>query len=278
MNSPVESIAFARIAGAPLLALPQDLYIPPDALSIFLETFEGPLDLLLYLIKRQNLNILDISITDITAQYLAYMELMTALRWELAADYLVMAATLAELKSRLLLPRASSADEPTADDLRASLIARLQDYARFKQAAIELDARPRLERDLFTVHAALPLGAIQRKQPEVDLHDLVIALRDVWTRVDHLTQHRITRESLSLRERMAEVLNHLSDGMTHHFNALFDPREGRAGVVVTFLALLELLKSNLLELLQSQPFAPIQVQLRTASPSIQITVDDHASA
>lgn len=277
MNASADSPAFARIAGAPLLALPQDLYIPPDALSVFLETFEGPLDLLLYLIKRQNLDILDISITDITAQYLAYMELMTALRWELAADYLVMAATLAEIKSRLLLPRASTVDEPSADDLRASLIARLQDYARFKQAAIELDARPRLERDLFTVHAAPPPGAVQRKLPNVDLQDLVAALREVWTRVDHLTQHRITRESLSLRERMAEVLNQLSDGMTHHFNALFDYREGRAGVVVTFLALLELLKSNLLELRQTAPFAPIQVQLRIASLPIQTIADDHAS-
>jgi len=201
----------AIVRGAPFLTLPQDLYIPPDALEVFLETFEGPLDLLLYLIRRQNLDILDIPIAEITEQYMEYVELMRELRLDLAAEYLLMAAMLAEIKSRMLLPRPQEAEEEGADP-RADLIRRLQEYERFKQAAADLDALPRLERDHFVVEALVPSGFIQRRPPDVDLRELLSALREVLARADLFTSHRIEKEPLSLRERMSQVLERLNGG------------------------------------------------------------------
>jgi segregation and condensation protein A len=256
---------FAIVQGAPLLALPLDLYIPPDALEVFLDAFEGPLDLLLYLIKRQNLDILEIPVAAITDQYMAYVELMTELRLELAAEYLVMAAMLAEIKSRMLLPR-TSAEDAEEEDPRAELIRRLQEYERFKSAALELDALPRLERDHFPTQAAVPPGHSRRLPPAVDLREVLLALRDVMARADLFTSHRVERESLSLRERMSLVLDRLSNGEFVPFTDLFPLHEGRAGVVVTFLAILELTRSASLELVQAESFAPIHVRLRQSGP------------
>ncbi len=258
---PLEAAPFAMVRGLPFMTLPVDLYIPPDALEIFLDAFEGPLDLLLYLIKRQNLDILDIPIAAITAQYIEYVDLMTELRLELAAEYLVMAAMLAEIKSRMLLPRVQAAEEECADP-RAELVRRLQEYERFKQAAQDLDALPRLERDVFSVRVEVPPGHVQRVPPDVDFRELLLAMRDVMTRADLFTRHRVERESLSLRERMSWVLERLSDGGFLAFTDLFDVTEGRAGVVVSFLAILELIKAATLELVQAEPFAPIHVRLR----------------
>lgn len=258
-----QELPIALVQGKPFLALPQDLYIPPDALEVFLDTFEGPLDLLLYLIKRQNLDILNIPIAVITDQYMEYVEMMKELRLELAAEYLVMAAMLAEIKSRMLLPRPEHAEEDEGDP-RAELIRRLMEYERFKQAAQDLDALPRLERDLFTAQAELPAGHLRRLPPEVDLREVLIALRGVLARADLFTSHRVEKESLSLRERMSLVLERVGHGRFMAFTDLFDVTEGRAGVVVTFLALLELIRSATLELVQSEPFAPIHVRLREA--------------
>ena len=258
---PLEAAPFAMVRGLPFLTLPVDLYIPPDALEIFLDAFEGPLDLLLYLIKRQNLDILDIPIAAITAQYIEYVELMTELRLELAAEYLVMAAMLAEIKSRMLLPRVQAAEEE-GEDPRAELVRRLQEYERFKQAAQDLDGLPRLERDVFSVRVEVPPGHVQRVPPDVDFRELLLAMREVMARADLFTRHRVERESLSLRERMSWVLERLSDGGFLAFTDLFDVTEGRPGVVVSFLALLELIKAATLELVQAEPFAPIHVRLR----------------
>ncbi|WP_408648040.1 segregation and condensation protein A [Thiocapsa bogorovii] len=258
---PLEVAPFAMVRGLPFLTLPVDLYIPPDALEVFLDAFEGPLDLLLYLIKRQNLDILDIPIAAITAQYIEYVDLMTELRLELAAEYLVMAAMLAEIKSRMLLPRVQAAEEE-GEDPRAELVRRLQEYERFKQAAQDLDALPRLERDVFAVRAEVPPGHVQRVPPDVDFRELLLAMREVMARADLFTRHRVERESLSLRERMSWVLERLSDGGFLAFTDLFDITEGRQGVVVSFLALLELIKAATLELVQAEPFAPIHVRLR----------------
>jgi segregation and condensation protein A len=251
---------FAIVQGAPLLALPQDLYIPPDALEVFLDAFEGPLDLLLYLIRRQNLDILDIPIADITDQYMEYVDLMKEMRLELAAEYLVMAAMLAEIKSRMLLPRPAEAEDE--EDPRADLVRRLQEYERFKRAAADLDELPRLERDLFAVHSEVPPGHVRRLPPDVDLREVLIALRGVLARADLFTSHRVERETLSLRERMSLVLERVQAGGFVPFAHLFELGEGRAGVVVTFLALLELIKAAAIELVQAEPFAPMHVRLR----------------
>jgi segregation and condensation protein A len=256
-----QEMPFAIVQGAPMLVLPQDLYIPPDALEVFLDAFEGPLDLLLYLIRRQNLDILDIPIAQITAQYMEYVELMKDLKLELAAEYLVMAAMLCEIKSRMLLPRPETADDEDADP-RAELVRRLQEYERFKQAAQDIDALPRLERDCFPVHADVPAGHVPRIPPTVELNEVLIALREVLGRADLFTSHRVERESLSLRERMSQVLERLQHGGFMPFVDLFDVIEGRAGVVVSFLAILELVKAATLELVQSEPYAPIHVRLR----------------
>jgi segregation and condensation protein A len=255
-----QEMPFAIVQGAPLLTLPQDLYIPPDALEVFLDAFEGPLDLLLYLIKRQNLDILDIPIAEITDQYVEYVELMKDLRLELAAEYLVMAALLAEIKSRMLLPRPAEAEDE--EDPRAELVRRLQEYERFKRAAQELDELPRLDRDHFVTVAEVPPGHLRRRPPEVDLREVLLALRDLLARADLFASHRVERESLSLRERMSAVLERLHGQGFVPFARLFDLHEGRAGVVVTFLAILELVKAASIELVQAELFAPIHVRLR----------------
>jgi segregation and condensation protein A len=251
----------AKVGGEPYTQFPQDLYIPPDALEVFLEAFEGPLDLLLYLIKRQNLNILDIPIAAITRQYMDYLALMQEMRLELAAEYLVMAAWLAEIKSRLLLPRPASA-EALEDDPRAELIRRLQEYERFQQAAQAMDALPRLERDIFAAHAEPAHRETFKTPPPVNLADLLSALRDVMNRAEMFGHHHIRREAISVRERMSQVLEQLDALRFTAFTALFRPEEGRMGIVVTFLAVLELLREALLELVQTEPFAPIHVRRR----------------
>ena len=256
---------FAIVQGEPLAVLPEDLYIPPDALEVFLEAFEGPLDLLLYLIKRQNLDILEIPIAGITEQYMQYIDMMQEIRFELAAEYLVMAAMLAEIKSRMLLPRPESSEEE--DDPRAELIRRLQEYERFKQAAEDLDKIPRMERDIYLAHAEPPPLDQTRPEPDVDLRELLLAFKDVLSRADMYTHHQISREPLSIRERMSNVLAVLDAEAFTDFVTLFKVEEGRRGVVVTFMALLELLKETLIDLVQSEPFAPIYVKAATATHS-----------
>lgn len=257
-----EELPCAIVQGAPMLTFPQDLYIPPDALEVILETFEGPLDLLLYLIRRQNLDILDIPIAEITDQYMEYVELMKGLRLELASEYLVMAAILAEIKSRMLLPRPTPQEDEA--DPRAELVRRLQEYERFKQAALDLDALPSLGRDAFVTRARIPPGQIHRLPPTVDLSELLLALREILARADLYLSHRVERESLSLRERMAQVLKRMQGAGFVPFIRLFELGEGRAGVVVTFLALLELIRDASIELVQPEPFAPIHARLRGA--------------
>lgn len=251
----------AKVGGEPYTQLPRDLYIPPDALEVFLEAFEGPLDLLLYLIRRQSLNILDIPVAEITRQYMEYLALMREMRLELAAEYLVMAAWLAEIKSRLLLPR-PAAIETEEEDPRAELVRRLQEYERFQQAARALDALPRLERDCFSASAEPAQRETRRSPPPVSLTDLVAALREVLARAELFGRHQVRRETLSVRERMSQVLERLDALRFTPFSALFRPEEGRMGVVVTFLAVLELLREALLELVQTEPFAPIHVRRR----------------
>lgn len=250
---------FAIVQGAPVTQIPQDLYIPPDALEVFLEAFEGPLDLLLYLIKRQNLDILDIPIADITRQYMSYIELMKDLRLELAGEYLLMAAVLAEIKSRMLLPRPPS-EEGEEEDPRAELVRRLQEYERFKKAAADIDDLPRVGRDIHLVGTELAERKVLRLQPQVDLQELLLAFRDVMSRADMFSSHQVEREPLSVRERMSQVLSLLRPGNFTPFETLFDPAEGRPGAVVTFLAVLELLKETLIDLVQNEPFAPIHVK------------------
>lgn len=253
---------FAMVHGKAYTQLPQDLYIPPDALEVFLEAFEGPLDLLLYLIRRQNIDILDINVSEITSQYMAYVDLMEAHQFELAAEYLVMAAMLAEIKSRMLLPR-SSEEQEEEDDPRASLIRRLQEYERFKQAAVDLDHVPRVSRDVFPVTVAGPDRSLTRPDPDVELQELLLALSEVLRRADMFESHHVSKEKLSTRERMAQVLDTLAHQHFVPFVSLFKAEEGRLGVVVTFLAVMELIKESLVEIVQSESFAPIHVKART---------------
>ncbi|MBE2294425.1 MAG: segregation/condensation protein A [Phycisphaerales bacterium] len=259
MDTPLQPLA--KVDGEPYTQLPHDLYIPPDALEVFLETFEGPLDLLLYLIRRQNLNILDIPIAAITRQYMDYLALMQELRLELAAEYLLMAAWLAEIKSRLLLPKPAPI-ESEEEDPRAELIRRLQEYERFQQAAQALDALPRLEREIFVASAEPPHRESTRPPPPVGLVDLLNALREALARAELFDRHPIRRETLSVRERMSQVLERLDALRFTAFTELFQPEEGRLGIVVTFLAILELLREGMLELVQSEPFAPIYLRRR----------------
>lgn len=253
---------FAMVHGKAYTQLPQDLYIPPDALEVFLEAFEGPLDLLLYLIRRQNIDILDINVAEITSQYMAYVELMETHQFELAAEYLVMAAMLAEIKSRMLLPR-SSEEHEEEEDPRASLIRRLQEYERFKQAAVDLDHVPRVSRDVFPVTVAGPDRSLTRLDPDVELQELLLALSEVLRRADMFESHHVSKEKLSTRERMAQVLDTLAHNHFVPFVSLFKAEEGRLGVVVTFLAVMELIKESLVEIVQSESFAPIHVKART---------------
>jgi len=258
-----EEMPFALVYGEAFTKLPQDLYIPPDALEVILEAFEGPLDLLLYLIKRQNLDILDIPVAQITSQYMEYVELMKALNLELAAEYLVMAAMLGEIKSRTLLPRPSHDDEEDAEDPRAELIRRLQEYERFKQAAEDIDALPRQERDFQMAAARRPDYVREKAQPDVDLRELLLAFKEVLHRADMFESHQVSREKLSTRERMANVLDRLKGRDFVPFVELFEAEEGRLGVVVSFLAVLELVKGSLIELIQNEPFSPIHVKAKT---------------
>ncbi len=258
-----EEMPFAVVQGKELTILPKDLYIPPDALEVILEAFEGPLDLLLYLIRRQNLDILDIDVAEITKQYMGYIELMASIQLELAAEYLVMAAMLAEIKSRMLLPRQQSEDEDE-EDPRAELIKRLQEYERFKQAAEDIDELPRMGRDIHRATADAPDRDQQRPHPEVDIRELVTALADVLKRSEMFESHQIEMEKLSTRERMSQVMENLRDNQFVPFVALFTLEEGRLGVVVTFLAVMELIKESLVEIVQSENFGPIHVKAKTS--------------
>ncbi len=254
-----QEIALAIVRGQPVLEMPLDLYIPPDALEVILEAFEGPLDLLLYLIRRQNLDILDIPVAEITRQYVDYIELMHEMKLELAAEYLVMAAILAEIKSRLLLPR-PPVEEGIEGDPRAELVRRLQEYERFRKAAEDIDAMPRLERDFAVAKIEVADKNVIHLPPPVELRELLLALKDVMKRADLYGHHAIQRDALNVRSRMSDVLRMLGDGEFHRFEKLFDASEGRRGVVVTFLALLELAKEQLIEIMQEVALAPIYLK------------------
>lgn len=258
-----EQLPLALVYGEALNDLPLDLYIPPDALEVILEAFEGPLDLLLYLIRKENIDILDIQVAQITQQYMGYVELMKAVRLELAAEYLVMAAMLAEIKSRMLLPRSQHSSVDEEDDPRAELIRRLQEYERFKAAAENLDEIPRMGRDIFTAQAVAPAAKARRLLPDVAFEDLLLAMSAVLRRADMFESHQISRESLSTRERMSMILKALREGSFVPFVRLFTVTEGRLGVVVTFMAILELVKESLIELVQNEAFSEIHVRVRT---------------
>ena len=250
---------FAVVEGAPVTELPRDLYIPPHALEVFLEAFEGPLDLLLYLIRRQNLNILDIPIAEITRQYMEYVDLMKEMRLELASEYLVMAAMLAEIKSRMLLPVPSLGEEEDGDP-RAELVRRLQEYERYREAAERLNELPRLGRDVHTVAAAAPHVEPVKREPRVTLQEVLFALRDVMQRAEMYANHHILMEPLSVRDRMSSILGRVRRDQFIEFTRLFTVEEGKRGVVVTLLSLLELLRESLVELVQARPFGPIHVR------------------
>ncbi len=256
---PQEELPIAIVQGKVYDALPKDLYIPPQALEVFLEAFEGPLDLLLYLIRRENIDITDIPVADITRQYVEYIGLMHEMQLELAGEYLVMSAMLAEIKSRMLLPRSTEIEEDEADP-RAELVRRLQEYERYKQAAEDVDALPRLGRDVYQAAAEPPERKIIPMPPEVDLQDLIAAFQDVMKRASMYAHHHVQLESLSVRERMSSVLSKVNSTHFTRFADLFTVEEGRMGVVVSFLAILELVKESLLELTQSEPYAPIHVK------------------
>ncbi len=253
-----EEMPFAYVQGTPVTELPKDLYIPPEALEVFLEAFEGPLDLLLYLIKRQNLDILEIPIAEITEQYVKYVELMQDFQFELAAEYLVMAAMLAEIKSRMLLPRLEILEDEETDP-RAELIRRLQEYERFKKAAMDIDELPRMGRDVFSVSTDIDYTS-PAQQPDISMKELMLALKDVMQRASMFTHHDIVRETLSVRERMSIVLERVSRQGFTRFTSLFTYEEGRGGVVVTFLAILELSKQRLLEIVQTETYGSIHVK------------------
>ncbi|OHV13955.1 segregation and condensation protein A [Kushneria phosphatilytica] len=261
LAAPSREVA-ALVRGEPLHELPEDLYIPPEALRVFLETFEGPLDLLLYLIRRQNLDILAINVAAVTHQYIEYVELMEVSGIDLAAEYLLMAAMLAEIKSRSLLPRPPASEEDEDEDPTAALVRRLQEYEQLKQAAEGLDELPREGRDWFPAAAAPPTLEVRIRHPDVELSELLGALSKLMQRADFNQAHTITREALSTRERMMAILDRVSPDHFTPFEALFTPEEGRAGVVVTFMALLELTRERLIELIQNAPLSPIHVRGR----------------
>jgi segregation and condensation protein A len=273
MNQPVVSqpdgvaqdsvqLAFAFVHGEAVTELPQDLYIPPDALEVILESFEGPLDLLLYLIRKQNLDILNIDVSAITEQYMKYIDVMQSMRFELAAEYLLMAATLAEIKSRMLLPRRQQDEDGEEIDPRMELIRRLQEYERFKTAAEDLDELPRLDRDFFIVEVKPPRVDRQTVHPDVSLQELLYSLKEVLQRSDMFEHHQIEKEKLSTRERMTQVLARLTPDQYVSFTELFVPEEGRLGIIVTFMAIMELIKEQLVDLIQTEPFAPIHLKAK----------------
>ncbi|MBV52562.1 MAG: segregation/condensation protein A [Coxiellaceae bacterium] len=258
--------ASIRVFGETVTELPQDLYIPPGALKVFLEAFEGPLDLLLYLIKKQHIDILNIPIVEITRQYVDYVELMQEMQIELASEYLVMAAMLAEIKSRLLLPAPPSADDDgEAQDPRAELMRRLQEYERFKEAAEALDELPRVDRDVFTATVSKPELSSNAQPPVVPYEDILAAFQAVMRRASLYTNHQVAHEALSVRERMTCVLERMSTGTFIEFSHLFDAKEGRVGVVVTLIAILELVRQKVLELVQAETCGPIHVKATTAA-------------
>jgi segregation and condensation protein A len=269
---------FAVVEGEPVTQMPRDLYIPPDALQVFLEAFEGPLDLLLYLIRRQNLDIVDIPIAEITRQYLQYIYVMRELQLELAGEYLLMAATLAEIKSRMLLPRPQGEGDQEELDPRAELVRRLQEYERFKQAAMDIETLPRVDRDTFPASAELSERRVVRLLPEVTLQEMLVALKDVMQRADMFAHHHISRERLSVRQRMSDVLGALRSQAFVEFTQLFRPQEGRMGITVTFSAILELLREGLIEIVQSEPFAPIHVRAGAPRNVTQIVYSDSDDA
>lgn len=263
-----QEMPFALVQGQPMTQLPLDLYIPPDALEVILEQFEGPLDLLLYLIRKQNLDILEVNVSEIVDQYMEYINLMQSMQLELAGEYLVMAAMLAEIKSRVLLPRnREDGSEDDEEDPRAELIRRLQEYERFKNAAENLDEMPRLERDIYLAEVDAPERIQEKLHPEVDMKELMLAFAAVLRRAERFEHHEIQREQLSTRERMSDVLERLQGGSFMSFRALFAEDEGKLGVVVTFLAILELVKEALIDIVQQETFGPIHVRLREMRPA-----------
>jgi segregation and condensation protein A len=271
-QSPAQGeMPFAVVDGEPVTTLPQDLYIPPYALKVFLEAFEGPLDLLLYLIRRQNIDILNIPVAEITRQYVEYIELMHEMQLELAGEYLLMAAMLAEIKSRMLLPR-PVVEEDEEDDPRAELVRRLQEYERFKKAAEDISDLPRLERDVFVASADAPERKVTTKMPDVSMKELLLAFHDVLKRAEMFSNLQLHREPLSVRQRMSEILSRIKTSGFTGFGDLFDPEEGRMGVAVTFIALLELLREAVIEVVQSEQYAPLHIR---AASSVHLVDDEN---
>ena len=257
---PVDGVAVARLYGEPLFSLPQDLYIPPDALEVFLEAFEGPLDLLLYLIRKQNFNVLDIPLADVTRQYLQYVDQIRSRNLELASEYLLMAAMLIEIKSRMLLPPKKTDDGSEPEDPRAELVRRLLEYEQIKLAAARLDQLPVIGRDFLRAQVTIE-QSLQPRFPDVDAADLRAAWLDILKRAKLHQHHRISREQLSVREHMSLVLRGLQGRRFVEFHELFDPRRGTAVMVVTFIAMLELSREHLIDVTQAEAFAPIYVRL-----------------
>lgn len=262
-NLPAENpqLPLALVYGEAMVDVPQDLYIPPDALEVILDAFEGPLDLLLYLIRKQNIDILDIPVAEITKQYMTYVELMRATKLELAAEYLLMAAMLAEIKSRMLLPRQHIAEDEE-EDPRAELIRRLQEYEQIKIAAESLDELPRIDRDIKTIQLAAPDARARKLLPEVTLQELLLTVSEVLKRAELFEQHQVSREVLSTRERMTAILEKITGKGFVPFIQLFQADEGKLGIVVTFMAVLELVKESLIDLIQNEPFAPIHIKAK----------------
>jgi segregation and condensation protein A len=271
-QSPAQGeMPFAVVDGEPVTTLPQDLYIPPYALQVFLEAFEGPLDLLLYLIRRQNIDILDIPVAEITKQYVEYIEVMKEMQLELAGEYLLMAAMLAEIKSRMLLPRPVT-EEEEEDDPRAELVRRLQEYERFKKAAEDISDLPRLERDVFIASVDAPERKVTTKMPDVSMKELLLAFHDVLKRAEMFSNLKMQREPLSVRQRMSEILIRIKANEFTGFADLFDPEEGRMGVAVTFIAILELLRESVIEVVQSEQYAPLHIR---AASSVRLVDDEN---
>jgi segregation and condensation protein A len=270
-------LPFALVNGEPFSQLPRDLYIPPQALEVFLEAFEGPLDLLLYLIRRQNLDILDIPLAEITRQYMQYIELMQDLQLELAGEYLVMAATLAEIKSRMLLPRPQLSDEGELDP-RAELVRRLQEYERFKRAAEGIDTLARLERDVWTTSVPLAEQRVVRALPQITLQEMLVAFKDVVARAQMFAHHHIQREQLSVGERMSDILARLGHDGFLPFIQLFRAEEGRMGVTVTFVAILELMREGLIDIVQTESYAPLHVRAATPAPQLRVVSNERGAS
>jgi segregation and condensation protein A len=270
-------LPFAVVNGEPFSQLPRDLYIPPQALEVFLEAFEGPLDLLLYLIRRQNLDILDIPLAEITRQYMQYIELMQDLQLELAGEYLVMAATLAEIKSRMLLPRPQLTEDGELDP-RAELVRRLQEYERFKRAAEGIDGLVRLERDVWSVSAPLKERHVVRELPQITLQEMLLAFKDVVARAQMFAHHHVQRERLSVGERMSDILARLAHHGFLPFAQLFRPEEGRMGITVTFVAILELMREGLIDIVQTEAYAPLHVRAGNPHPQLRVVGSESSAA